>query len=71
MTQSRPILNVTRLPARSGAEAVTLEVTLLGPDPAAPQRDYAALLTFDPEGQAVDVDVSALLRALTPSGRRP
>lgn len=69
MTRSRPMLNVTRLPARSGAESVTLEVILLGPDPAAPQPDYAAQLTVDPDGRAVDVDVGALLRALTPFGR--
>lgn len=71
MARSRPILNVTRLRGRSGEEAVTLEVTLLGPDPAASRPDYAARLTVDPDGHPVDVDVVGLLRALSPAGHPP
>lgn len=68
MARSRPILNVTRLRGRSGEVSVTLEVTLLGTDPAASRPDYTARLTVDPEAGPVDVDVVGLLRALTPAG---
>lgn len=65
---ARPIVNVTRLRARSGDESFALEVLLLGPDPAAPSGGYVARLTIGPDETPIDLDVDldALLRALAP-----
>jgi hypothetical protein len=65
---ARPIVNVTRLRARSGEGSFPLEVLLLGPDPAAPSGGYVARLTIAPDETPIDLDVDldALLRALAP-----
>lgn len=65
---ARPIVNVTRLRARSGDESLPLEVLLLGPDPAAPSGGYVARLTIAPDETPIDLDLDldALLRALAP-----
>lgn len=63
---ARPIVNVTRLRARSGEESFPLEVLLLGPDPATPLRGYVARLSITPDDPPIELDLDALLRALAP-----
>jgi len=64
--RSRPILNVTLLRGRRGHETVNVEVLLLGPYPSEPFAAYVVRLTPGPGEQPIDLDVSALLAALTP-----
>lgn len=63
---ARPIVNVTRLRARSGEESFPLEVLLLGPDPVTPSDGYVARFTIAPDDPPIDMDLDALLRALAP-----
>lgn len=67
----RPIVNITRLPARSGDEAFPVEVLLLGPEPDAPSGGYLARITVQPDGPPIDLRLDALLRALVPAIRPP
>jgi len=64
--RSRPILNTTLLRGRRGHETVKVEVHLLGPEPSEPFSAYVVRLTPAPGEQPIDLDVGALLTALTP-----
>jgi hypothetical protein len=67
MAHSRPVLNITQLRGRSGNKAIAIEVVLLGPNPSEPLSPYVARLCQVPGEPPIELDVDALLRALTPA----
>jgi hypothetical protein len=67
MDHSRPVLNITRLRGRIGNKTIAIEVVLLGPNTSEPLSPYVARLCPVPGEQPIELDVDALLRALTPA----